>query len=172
MNTIKRKEQSGFTIIEVVLVLAIAGLIFLVVFLALPQLQRSRRDTQRRSDAGRLLAELENFASNSNGNYPGVSTQAPAANNCNSAPSGLQPYSTFQTANLGGLVLQDPGNGTNYTALCGTGAQSNNVPLGNYQYLTNAACTDGGSTIAGSGPRSIAIRMGVESGTAYCSDNQ
>ena len=35
------KDAKGFTIIEVALVLAIAGLIFLVVFLALPALQRS-----------------------------------------------------------------------------------------------------------------------------------
>ena len=66
----KLRTQKGFTIIEVVLVLAIAGLIFLVVFLALPQLQRSRRDTQRRSDLGRILASLETYAGNHNGEYP------------------------------------------------------------------------------------------------------
>ena len=38
-------QAVGFTIIEVVLVLAIAGLIFLMVFIALPVLQRSQRDT-------------------------------------------------------------------------------------------------------------------------------
>ena len=43
MNVTKQKEK-GFTIIEVVLVLAIAGLIFLMVFIALPQLQRSQRN--------------------------------------------------------------------------------------------------------------------------------
>jgi len=48
-------KESGFTIIEVVLVLAIAGLIFLVVFLALPALQRSQRDSQRRTDLGRFI---------------------------------------------------------------------------------------------------------------------
>lgn len=44
----KHKLNKGFTIIEVVLVLAIAGLIFLAVFLALPALQRNQRDTQRK----------------------------------------------------------------------------------------------------------------------------
>ncbi|MBQ6130136.1 type II secretion system protein, partial [Candidatus Saccharibacteria bacterium] len=33
------KSYKGFTIIEVVLVLAIAGLIFLMVFIALPNMQ-------------------------------------------------------------------------------------------------------------------------------------
>ena len=65
-----RRREEGFTIIEVVLVLAIAGLIFLIVFLALPQLQRSRRDTQRRSDLGRILAEMENYSTNNDGEYP------------------------------------------------------------------------------------------------------
>ena len=46
----QQKTKKGFTIIEVVLVLAIAGLIFLMVFLALPNLQRSQKDTQRRDD--------------------------------------------------------------------------------------------------------------------------
>ena len=38
-------KDRGFTIIEVVLVLAIAALIFLMVFIALPALQASQRDT-------------------------------------------------------------------------------------------------------------------------------
>ena len=61
------KTKAGFTIIEVVLVLAIAGLIFMMVFIALPALQRSQRDTQRNSDIGRLQSALNNYqASNRN----------------------------------------------------------------------------------------------------------
>ena len=48
------KNNRGFTIIEVVLVLAIAGLIFLMVFLALPALQRSQRDTLRKQQANMI----------------------------------------------------------------------------------------------------------------------
>ena len=55
----KHKLYKGFTIIEVVLVLAIAGLIFLMVFLALPALQRSQRDTQRKNDMARLKAAYQ-----------------------------------------------------------------------------------------------------------------
>ena len=43
-------KQEGFTIIEVMLVLAIAALIFLMVFVALPALQRGQRDTARKND--------------------------------------------------------------------------------------------------------------------------
>ncbi len=57
-------SKEGFTIIEVVLVLAIAGLIFLMVFVALPALQRSQRDTQRRNDMSRVDTSLVQYQTN------------------------------------------------------------------------------------------------------------
>ena len=65
-----RGTRSGFTIIEVVLVLAIAGLIFLMVFIALPALQRSQRDTERRSAVGRVAAAIQQYQTNNNGRLP------------------------------------------------------------------------------------------------------
>ena len=65
----KHKPYEGFTIIEVVLVLAIAGLIFLMVFLALPALQRSQRDAQRKRDIAVIRAAVENYRSNNKGVY-------------------------------------------------------------------------------------------------------
>lgn len=61
MNT--RKTQQGFTIIEVVLVLAIAALIFLMIFVALPALQASQRDTARKSDAGIVSSAVTKYTS-------------------------------------------------------------------------------------------------------------
>lgn len=63
-------ERGGFTIIEVVLVLAIAGLIFLMVFIALPALQRSQRDTQRRDDMARVTEAITKYQTNNNGRLP------------------------------------------------------------------------------------------------------
>ena len=63
-------RKRGFTIIEVVLVLAIAGLIFLMVFIALPALQRSQRDTQRKDDLARFITAVTTFQSNNRGNLP------------------------------------------------------------------------------------------------------
>ncbi len=60
----------GFTIIEVVLVLAIAGLIFLMVFIALPSLQRSQRDTQRRSMMADVQTKIMQYQTNNNGKLP------------------------------------------------------------------------------------------------------
>lgn len=69
MNT---QKQRGFTIIEVVLVLAIAGLIFLMVFLALPALQRGQRDTARKNDVNIVVTSLNNYRSNNKGSFTGL----------------------------------------------------------------------------------------------------
>lgn len=65
-------SKRGFTIIEVVLVLAIAGLIFMMVFIALPALQRSQRDTQRTNDMSRFMTQLTQYQSNNRGAIPGA----------------------------------------------------------------------------------------------------
>ena len=67
------KKQNGFTMIEIMLVLAIAGLIFAMVFLALPALQASQRDTARRESVISFIDNLKKFQSNnSRGALPGT----------------------------------------------------------------------------------------------------
>lgn len=61
------KTQEGFTIIEVLIVLAIAGLIMLIVFLAVPALQRNSRNTQRSNDASLVGGAINDCLSNRNG---------------------------------------------------------------------------------------------------------
>ncbi len=65
-----RKDNTGFTIIEVLIVLAIAGLIMLVVFLAVPSLQRNQRNGGRDSDSSRIAAAVNGFISDANGTVP------------------------------------------------------------------------------------------------------
>lgn len=67
------KNRRGFTIIEVSLVLAIAGLIFLMVFVALPSLQRGQRDARRREDVMTFLEELKTYQQNNRGALPDLS---------------------------------------------------------------------------------------------------
>lgn len=68
-------KQAGFTIIEVVLVLAIAALIFLMVFIALPALQRSQRDDARKKDVTTVASAVASWQGNNrNGKWP-TSTQ-------------------------------------------------------------------------------------------------
>ena len=98
-------SKQGFTIIEVVLVLAIAGLIFLMVFVALPALQRSQRDTARRNDMSRVdtsLVQWQTNHSSDTNNLPDAGANAvtwtgadtlPAANeSCNLACQFVRDY--------------------------------------------------------------------------------
>jgi len=72
LNKLKKTDNNkGFTIIEIMIVLAIAGLILLIVFLAVPALQRSSRNTSRKSDAGHIGTAVNDFVSNNSGQVPG-----------------------------------------------------------------------------------------------------
>ena len=59
--------------IEVVLVLAIAGLIFIMIFVALPSLQRSQRDNDRKDDMLKFISEVKRYQTNNRGALPGSS---------------------------------------------------------------------------------------------------
>ena len=87
-------SKKGFTIIEVVLVLAIAGLIFLMVFVALPALQRSQRDTARRNDMARVSTSLVQYQTN----------YSSAASNLPVGPSGYIASTTSSDINAGGSM--------------------------------------------------------------------
>lgn len=65
-----RKRKEGFTIIEVLIVLAIVGVIMLVVFLAVPALQRSSRNNQAKSAAGAILSTVNEFIDVNGGQMP------------------------------------------------------------------------------------------------------
>lgn len=72
LSKMKQKKQEGFTIIEVLIVLAIAGLIMLVVFLAVPALQRNARNTQRNNDVAAILGGMSEYVNNNSGQLPGA----------------------------------------------------------------------------------------------------
>jgi prepilin-type N-terminal cleavage/methylation domain-containing protein len=67
-----KKRQRGFTIIEVLIVLAIAGLILLIVFLAVPALNRSAHNTSAKNDVAGVLAAMSEYVDNNNGSLPTV----------------------------------------------------------------------------------------------------
>jgi prepilin-type N-terminal cleavage/methylation domain-containing protein len=64
------QKTNGFTIIEVVLVLAIAALIFLMIFVALPALQRGQANTARKNDANIIAGAVTSYRTNTNGSLP------------------------------------------------------------------------------------------------------
>jgi prepilin-type N-terminal cleavage/methylation domain-containing protein len=163
----KRNEQTGFTIIEVVLVLAIAGLIFLIVFLALPALQRSRRDTQRKSDAAKVLSALESYAGNNNGSYPAANTSDASGNfGTGVVDPGPQQSNSFWGQFMAiGDGVRDPSTGNNYIAVV-TGAANAAVPQGQVRYVLGTNCA------GAAGTRSVSVVVHQESGGFSCQDNQ
>jgi prepilin-type N-terminal cleavage/methylation domain-containing protein len=70
LNKLKKSNSEGFTIIEVMIVLAIAGLILLIVFLAIPALQRNSRNTAIKNDAAAVTAGINESESNNDGRSP------------------------------------------------------------------------------------------------------
>ena len=76
LRKLQKSEAKGFTIIEVMIVLAIAGLILLIVFLAVPALQRTARNTQRKNDAAAIGSALSSYESNNGGQNANTSAYA------------------------------------------------------------------------------------------------
>lgn len=151
--------RSGFTIIEVVLVLAIAGLIFLMVFVALPALQRSQRDTQRRDDIARLATAITQYQTNNNNALPTDGTAL-----INNYLGGSDEFSDP----LGGaytISIKDRRTSSN-------GNASNSYSSGNYQIslYTYANC-EGEAAVANNNKLNYAIVYNLEGSGTYCSDN-
>jgi prepilin-type N-terminal cleavage/methylation domain-containing protein len=80
-NLYKQKREQGFTIIEVMIVLAIAAVILLIVLLAVPALQRNSRNTQRSNDAAQLAAAVNTCLANHNGDTTSAVCKSLGVNN-------------------------------------------------------------------------------------------
>ncbi|MFI5240536.1 MAG: type II secretion system protein [Candidatus Saccharimonadia bacterium] len=126
------KQRSGFTLIELVIVLAIAALIILVVLEAVGAAQRSQRDSARKNEAGRFVSLLEQYASNNGGNYPTVASGLWGAPVGAALTAALSTYDAnlsakYSVDQVGATVILDPGYVTAAsagwaTAGCATGA--------------------------------------------------
>ena len=145
MNVQQKKQQSGFTIIEVVLVLAIAGLIFLMVFIALPALQRNQRDVQRKNDLGRVKTVIQGYMSSNRGNIP-VQGNLGTFKTKYLTPS--SEYADPQGGEYDILYKQDGGT----------------PPIGQIYYATNRVCgEDGTFTSTDANQRDYALAITLES---------
>lgn len=149
----RKLNKKGFTLIEVVLVLAIGGLIFLLAFLAFQQVQTNRRDTARRSDASRFVAEASNYAGDHNNAFPDATALAGWVSNYLNSPK--DPQGTTYTFTYSNAA---PGATPAVTVTAGSG--------------TNAganATTDCGGTAA-LAKTAFKVQIKLEKGTA-CRDS-
>jgi len=158
MNIQHKNKEGGFTIIEVVLVLAIAGLIFLMVFIALPALQRAQRDTQRKNDLSRAQTAVNNYRSINRNALPTV------------AEFNTRVKEKYLKADSD--KFEDPTRGE-YSFVAGTGAdtypaykQAGEPDEAEIWVDLSTKCD--GENVIDSAARSVALRMALEGGGVAC----
>ncbi len=147
------KVKKGFTIIEVMIVLAIAGLIMLIVLIAIPQLQRNQRNSARKDIAGRVKTEIDNYAANNNGAAPDATTLA-----------------GFNTRYLTGVNINDPRESTTFAPVISTQTNTNGAVVGRLDYRLGYVCN--GEAIVAGGGRQYALFTQLEGGAIFCLDNK
>ena len=155
------KNNRGFTIIEVVLVLAIAGLIFLMVFLALPALQRSQRDTLRKQQANMIRDVYNRKYANNKGqiwwsDLNGIIYTGYAKEEELKDPSTGEVYKYYKPAEGGALY-----------------SRFNEIPIGSYGYDTGGYCEGNiPRDIPGvNNYRNMVIVIPLEGGGVVCASN-
>jgi prepilin-type N-terminal cleavage/methylation domain-containing protein len=150
-------NKKGFTLIEVILVLALAGLIMGMAFLAFRQTSVNRRDTQRRADANRLITELQNYY-NDKSDWP-----------ANSPGGGPHVACADGHTNTFMLFLEEyicESSGTSFMSPSGVNYNVYNYLQFNYSkdsitFLVNSEC-------GASSPGAVSLWMGLEKGGPHC----
>lgn len=141
----KINNKKGFTLVELVIVLAIAALILAAILFAVSGAQQSRRDSARRDSAGQVASLLEESAGNHDGAYPGQA-------------GGI---TTAQFTTLGQARTDNP-DGTNYNfsypAFAGCPAPSTGT-VDDMQVMINGAL------------RQYRVAVRLQSGDWFCADN-
>jgi len=153
-----RKSSAGFTIIEVLIVLAIAGLIMLIVFLAVPALQRNAHNTSAKNDVAGLLGGMNEYVNNNGGSTPANQTNLGSGNQ---ATIGTGSANTVKV-NLG---YYDAGSVSIVSTVPGT------VPaLGNVSIIKGAVCnaTSTAPSTTGATSRNYVAYFQLEGGAAQC----
>lgn len=188
----KTNETHGFTMIEVVLVLAIAGLIFIMAFVALPALQKSQRDNDRKDDLMKFISEVKRFQTSNRGALPGGTDNNAIATTPDSYVDVSYPNSNAKANSWAefyndylGKNFMDPegtnyrlkvvrcGNKVNVDTLCPDFSLNNQFYKSKYpnnytiMVVLEAKCGDENKAVGSSSPRNLAVLYHLES-SIYC----
>ncbi len=177
-------KKQGFTIIEVALVLGIAGLIFLMMMIALPALQRQQRDTARKEDINNLIANIKKYQTNNRGALP--TNDENTMTNWDAFfrdymkdgkegfedPSSGEMYNVKQfscrTSGTTDDVCNDSDAEEAISAATGKSFDENEF---NMTILIGAKCADDDrGALFSSNPRKVAVIYKLESGGLYCAN--
>ena len=190
--------KEGFTLVEAILVMGIAGLIFLMMMLALPTLQKQERDTERREDITWLVDVIKKYQTNNRGALPGMADDDDDGTKTIDVTWNEDALKDLSSDSWGGFYrdhlkesFKDP-DGENYKlkvakckgsitdAACGDFAKNiaagvNNAEFPNDHILylfTQAKCAGNESVgvVASSNSRKMAILYKMEGGGIHCAD--
>ncbi len=182
LNRIGKKlgyKDDGFTIIEVLIVLAVAGLIMAIVLIAIPQLQRNQRNTARREIIGRIKTELDSYTGNNNGRIPTTTGDLDAVYNRYLGCAGTAAAPTLPCD----VNVEDPSEGTPVLMDLRSGMTAPSAGLAPYPQAGTPAAdalgvsyyapgfTCDGESLVGGDARNYAMWIGLEGGAIYCLDN-
>ena len=141
-----------------------------MVFIALPALQRSQRDAQRKQDVSRLLDAVQRYKSNNRGQLPSVLQTASWAGLTNSSSDRFiktylavdGPFRNPQGEiwNIHGSMYNTPGSEL-------PPAVVNRALLREFRLAVGMKC-DGSGLVVAQGPGHVAVRIFLESGGVYC----
>ncbi|HEY5152735.1 MAG TPA: hypothetical protein VII55_02060 [Candidatus Saccharimonadales bacterium] len=145
-----KPPAAGFTVVEMFIVLAIAGMILLMVFLAIPTLERNSRNNQRRQDVQTILAAVSHWELNNSGDVP------------------VTPGNNFLQYDVSKMSYYDPTTEVSSIQLSAGAAEPFHPPdldkvyVYNYQKCNPAS--PGNSTPQGAGFNDVVAIYAVESG--------
>ncbi|MBO4276332.1 type II secretion system protein [Candidatus Saccharibacteria bacterium] len=182
----KGEIKHGFTIIEVVLVLAVAGLIFVMVFVALPALQRAQRDNSRRDDMMNFISKVKRYQTSNRGALPKFD-EVKDRNVEYSSGGNSDSWGGFYHDYLGDRFVDPDGENYKLTVMkcegkegisCGKGYNDYleklpSTPFGtapnDYRIMVvlQAKCS-GTEAVGSSNPRNLAVVYRLEGSGAYC----
>lgn len=153
--TRRQGMANGFTVVELLIVLAIAGVILMLVIMAFPALARNDRNTRRKQDVAAILEAVSRWELTNSANYPVTGTD-----------NFLQ-YSKLHFYDIGSVnaAIRTPGAGS-------IGA---NTALDTVRVYNRAACdpaSSGGATGAGAGYNDVVALYAIETTTSTSSKCQ
>ena len=147
-----KSTKQGFTIIEVVLVLAIAALIFLMAFVAFPALQRTQRDTARKNAVSTVVAAGNDFLSNNRGDLTQLTVGVAGG-----------------SGTLNNYIKETTDAGYSVVAQVITGETSISSIVDTITIYKQAKCGNSGKVVPGSS-RQFAVATYLESKAYFCQE--
>lgn len=184
----EQNNKDGFTLIEIVLVIAIAGAIFAAIFIALSGVWADERDNERRSDVMEFIRQIKNYQTNNARGALPVGTGSVSGSNVadarckkNGRTDCLMPLEEFTDNSWGGFYrdyfsdgFTDP-DGPYYdlfVAQCTSSSldSSCNVAVtSSYTlYVETSAVCYGENAIKSANQRNVAVLYKMEAGGIYC----